>query len=291
MNKTNKIILGALILGLAGILILIGGLKGRTSSAKEVLPNLTTDILKVGRADSIILETEGKVMVIDTGEEDDGQELLDTLAEKQVEEIEVLVITHYDKDHVGGADILLENVPVKKIILPDYVGVSTDYADFMAVLEKLGQEKEMEVIKLTENTEFELGTAHIKIEPPSSYEIPEGVAEYDNDLSLITTVTHGANKLLFMGDAEKTLIRDWLSKGSASDCDFLKLPHHGVYTSALTELMDAVTPESCVITNSDKNPADTKTLELLKMYGIKTFETRYGDVRITSDGARVRAEQ
>ena len=52
----------------------------------------------------MILETGGKVMVIDAGEEDDGAELVTYLKERNLSQVDVLIITHYDKDHVGGAD-------------------------------------------------------------------------------------------------------------------------------------------------------------------------------------------
>lgn len=59
------------------------------------------------------------------------------------------------------------------------------------------------------------------LEPPASYEAAEMTDALDNNFSLITTVTHGENTLLFAGDAEKSRLREWLFRGSVRACDFL----------------------------------------------------------------------
>ena len=272
-------------------LVFMGSRQAKAKDAADKLPLLETNILKVGQADVIIL-TEGKdALVIDAGEEEDGVELVETLTEKGITQVETLIITHFDKDHVGGADVLLEQMPVKKVIMPDYVGTSTEYTDFLKTLEAKAKEEEISVSKLTEDVTLDFGTSSVLIETPASYEIPEGNAEYDNDFSLITTVTHGKNVLLFMGDAEKKLTREWLDKGSAVDCDFIKMPHHGVYSSSLLELLDATKPQYAAICSSDKNPAQDKTLELIRTMGATALETKNGDITITSDGIDIKVVQ
>ena len=253
----------------------------------DKLEPLTVSVLKIGKADAIVLKTGENCLVIDAGEEDDGEELCEFLTNSGISRVNALIITHHDKDHVGGADTLLERFPVDRIILPDYEGVVIDYFEFLDALKAKGLTAE----RIDKSIEFELGTAHILVEPPTSY--PEAVsgAEIDNDCSLVTTVTHGKNRLLFMGDAEKTRIRDWLASGTAQQCDFMKAPHHGVYNTALAELFEAVRPKYAVICDSDKNPAETKTLELIKSFGAEVFETRFGRLTVISDGVNLELRQ
>ncbi|MDO4555742.1 MAG: MBL fold metallo-hydrolase, partial [Lachnospiraceae bacterium] len=66
------------------------------------LPILTVTILKVGKADAIMIQTEDKVMMIDTGEEDDKDKLAIFLKQENISKVDYLIITHFDKDHVGG---------------------------------------------------------------------------------------------------------------------------------------------------------------------------------------------
>ena len=256
-------------------------------SDAEKLEPLTVSVLKIGRADAIVLQTGENCLVIDAGEEDDGEELCEFLTKNGISRVNALIITHHDKDHVGGADTLIERFPVERIILPDYEGVVTDYFEFLDALKA----KNLTAERIDKSVEFDFGTAHVLIEAPTEYPSVRDGVEIDNDCSLITTVTHGKNRLLFMGDAEKTRIRDWLASGTAQQCDFIKAPHHGVYNTALAELFEATRPKYAVICDSDKNPAETKTLELVKGYGTEIYETRFGRLTIISDGVNLELKQ
>ncbi len=237
---------------------------------------LEARFLKVGKADAIVLICQDKTMVIDCGEEDDGKEVLAYLKSRGVKKVDVLMITHFDKDHVGGADTLVEGIKVESVLLPAYTGSGTEYTDFMEALGKAGINPE----NVTENMNLTLGSASILVEPPASYEIPANVEEYDNDFSLIATVEFEGKRLIFTGDSEKKRIREWLAGGSAAECDVLKIPHHGVYNKALEELLSVTKPSHTVICDSKKNPADAKTLELIRKIGADCMQTQYGDITI-----------
>lgn len=243
--------------------------------------------LKCGKADAITVFCGGQTMVIDTGEEDDGEKLLQTLKSTGADHVDVLIITHFDKDHVGGADKLLSEMEVKEICLPDYEGAGTDYEEFTALLE----EKDLSVTRLQEEISFAFGSAMVLIEPPASYEITDPGSEYDNNFSLITTITHGDNTLIFMGDAEKDRIREWLSAGKDRTCCLIKVPHHGVYNKAVKELAQAAKADYAVITDSAKNPADAKTLAAFEEYGTKILSTKDNTVRAVSDGSLLEISQ
>lgn len=268
----------AMLLGVAVCVLLF--LKVGNLSGGERLEPLKVTLFRLGKADAIVVQNGEKAAVIDAGEEEDGEEIAAFLAKQGISRIDALIITHFDKDHVGGADTLIEELEIGQILVPDYLGDSTEYSDFVHAMEQ----KAITPQRLNESAEFKLGNADVLVEPPLSYEIPEGVIEYDNNFSLITTITHGENRLLFTGDIEKQRIREWLSEGNTVQCRFLKFPHHGVYNKALQELLEAVSPEYTVICDSNKYPADTKTLELLKQYNVQTMQTSYGNVTVVSDG-------
>jgi beta-lactamase superfamily II metal-dependent hydrolase len=222
-------------------------------------------------------------MLIDCGEEDDGQEVVDNLTEQGVQKVDVLIITHFDKDHVGGADSVVKMIPVDRVLQPAYEGTSAEYDDFLTAME----EAKITPENVTQTQTFQFGQASITVEPPASYEIPDGKGEYDNNFSLITTVELGAKRLVFTGDAEKKRIREWLSSGTAQPCDFLKVPHHGVYNKALPELFETLHPAYAVMCDSAKNPADDRTLELLKQCRASTYQTKDGDISIVCDGESI----
>ncbi|MEG1782060.1 MAG: MBL fold metallo-hydrolase [Oscillospiraceae bacterium] len=275
----------SIILCLATCLSLVGC--GAKEPQPEPLSPLEVSILRVGKADVIVLISGEEVMVIDAGEEEDGEELIEFLSQQGLSHIDTLIITHFDRDHVGGGDSVVEELLIGQVIIPDYEGVNPEYSDFMDSL----QEKNITPVALTEPMEFTFGESKVTVEPPLSYDLSNEKGENDNNFSLITTVVHGENRLIFTGDAEKQRIREWLSQGTAAPCKFLKMPHHGVYNSALKDLLEATTPEFAVICSSNKHPADEKTLELLKEYKVNAKQTKDGDVSITSDGYKIEIHQ
>ena len=264
---------------IAACLLNLAACGGQPAAQSEPL---TVNLLKVGKADAIILFCADQVMVIDTGEADDGRELCSFLRMQNVQKVDTLIITHFDRDHVGGAALLADTYPIGTVLLPAYEGSGEAYLAFPAALDRA----EIAPRYLTEPLGFSFGGAEVLVEPPLSYE-PLNSGEVDNNFSLITTVVHGQNRLVFTGDIEKQRIRQWLAAEEVPPCDFLKMPHHGVYNSALDERLDALSPSCAVICSSGKNPAEDKTLQLLARHGVSVLETRDGNVTVTSDGEQL----
>lgn len=289
MEKRRKrgICLLLILLLLAGSLV--GVWRKQKEKQNEVLPTdaVKVTLFKVGKADAIVLEKEKYTMVIDAGEEEDGEEIVTYLKSQGKDTVNDLVITHFDKDHVGGADTLVEDLHVHRAIIPNYQGQTVEYSDFIQAL----KEKKVDTKALNENMEFTVQDMNVLIEPPLSYELSENIVELDNNFSLITTITHGTNRLVFMGDAEKQRIREWLKIGEAGKCDFLKVAHHGVYETELTTLLDRLKPECAAICTSHKNPADKETLEELKKRKVRYFETKDGNITVISDGKDLELHQ
>lgn len=275
--------LAALAAALTALLLLVGC---APRTGPELAP-LTVTLLKVGKADAIVAYSGSHALLIDAGEEDDGEEVVEFLRKHNITQVDALVITHFDQDHVGGADTVLEEVPVDRVYVPDYENTHPEYLDFLAAAEGSA----VPVERLTEPVNLRFGDAEVLVEPPASYEIPDEAEDFDNNFSLITTIQHGDNRLVFMGDAEKRRIRQWLADSSPEPCDFLKVPHHGVYNKALGALFEALSPRYSVICDSAKNPAEYKTLELLKQYCPDVFETKDGNVTVVSNGSLLEVRQ
>lgn len=273
------------VLAAAGILVGLSGIE--STQGQETHTPLKVTFLKVGKADAIVCQCGKETMVIDTGEEEDGEELVAFLKDRGVFWVDILMITHYDQDHVGGADTLLETMDVGEILVPDYEGTSMEYLDFLMAAEQKG----MTPVRVKTLTRRTLGEVQMIIEPAAPFKTEKKEVELDNHFSLITTMLHGENRLLFTGDAEKQRIREWLKGEQAVDCDFLKVPHHGVYHTALEELIQTVSPEYSVICSSKKNPADVQTVELLKKYNSYVFETKDGNITLVSDGKKLEMKQ
>ena len=282
-SKTRRTLLmilaAAVCLGL--IILMVHMQQNRIGEEK-----LKVTVLKVGKADAIVLQSAGKAMVIDTGEADDSEKIVKFLKEAGITDIDAMIITHFDKDHVGSAGAIAEQCNVGKVLVPDYQGSGEEYESFMNAMK--AAMIELEPVK--DPLEFSFGETTVKIEPPLDYDvdlIADAVEDFDNTMSLMTTVTCGEKKFLFAGDADRRRIKEWLSNTEVGHVDFLKVPHHGLFNAELEHLLEVTTPDYAAITCSKKNPADETTLEMLVKHGVNVFQTRDGVITAVTDGTKI----
>ena len=271
---------------LSAIILILCGCQNRNDTAEAKLPEVTGNfdftILKIGQADAIILRTANHSVIIDCGEEDDGNEILEYLQTNGIKTVDYLFITHFDKDHVGGAAKVIENVNIKNIITPDYEGTNAEYESYQASAEQ----KNITPILLTENMSFTLDDVLFEIFPPLKKAYKEG----DNDFSLAIAATHGENTFLFAGDAEEERLTEIMSQ-TGKEYDFLKVPHHGRYNKKTKSFIKAVKPSYAVITCSKKNPAEEETVSALENEKCNIYYTKDGDVNVTSNGYKIEITQ
>jgi beta-lactamase superfamily II metal-dependent hydrolase len=244
---------------------------------------MTVTVFSAGKADAILIETQDGNVLIDAGLEENRAQLLEDLAQRGVSELEALIITHFDKDHVGGADAVLETLKVNHVYTTWQSKSSDDITSYEQALFSAGLKAA--VMKGTQT--FTLGGAIFTIYGASdAYEEDES-----NNSSLIVHVSFGKKSYLFMGDAQDERIEEFLSYGEA-DADFLKVPYHGHYQDSLEELISAVTPEAGVITNGTDEPSEKeikKTVKILEAAGSAVYETLNGtvEIRCTQEGFTV----
>jgi len=286
MNKMIRMAVFLLVIVLASSLVLFScsdsaresgaaSDAGEDGSADDV--HLNVYFFNAGKADAIALTTENHTVIIDAGEKGFGSTVLDYLSAEQREAVDYLVITHFDKDHVGGAAKIINSVPVSNVLQSNSVKESDEYEKYTEALESSG----ISPVTVRDSLTFELDGVVFTVDPPAQ-------EEYENDpsnnSSLILTVECGARRLLFTGDAENDRMAEYISKGLAVDCDLMKVPHHGRWDKNLSELVLMTAPEYAVITSSDSEPEDEKTVALLEECGVETFYTRIAPVIVTCDG-------
>lgn len=221
----------------------------------------------IGKADSILLQYDGYNVLIDAGEQDDGADVVEELAARNVEKLDLFLVTHFDKDHIGGADAVIAHVPIDRMLVPNYVVDTKQYQQMQVAM--TAQNVTAEV--LTEDITFTLGDA--------TFIVWVSTIAYDgndNEQSLITKVLYDGASLLFMGDAEEEWLKALTLSGRNLTCDVMKLPHHGVYDENLDALFLLTLPSYVLVTDSEKNPMEEETEDILKF-----FETEY---RCTKDG-------
>ncbi len=251
---------------------------------------LTLDFYKIGKADAVLIRgtnADGTPfsVLVDTGEADDAPEITEKIKASGVDSLNYLILTHFDKDHIGGLPAVLAEIPTENILMPDYVGEGEPYEAMTALFENGSYPTQV----LTEDTQFTLGKTQFSVSVPKQDTYAK---KQDNNASLVVTVTHGTQILYLAGDAESLRQKELISELSAAgitETALLKVPHHGVYNDGIDAFFAVCNPAHAIITCSDKNPPDPETLSYLNALDTKTYLTADGDIRVvcTEDGITV----
>ncbi|MBQ6119319.1 MAG: MBL fold metallo-hydrolase, partial [Clostridia bacterium] len=210
-----------------------------------------------------------------------GEDVLACLRARGVPRLDALVITHYDKDHVGGAAAVVNAVPVKQVYLPGYEGHSKYYTALMKAL----VENDLPYRQVKEDVSFALSGVSIAVYASAVEYVYDGTKEgNDNNVSLVIAASYGQDSYLFAGDLEKAGISAYLEAGRGA-FDVVKMPHHGSKKKNTDDFIADVQPKIAVITDSAADPAEAETLELLADAGADVYRTgQLGTVVITSTG-------
>ena len=249
--------------------------------------SMLVEVLKLGKADCIIITSNGRTVMIDAGETDDKSNIFSKLILDKIEKIDYLIITHFDKDHIGAVPALLETYPVECIIEPDYQPLEPLIDEYTAYKSALASSSST-IMTLKDDFSFTLGDMSFEIRGPKGVDYSEH--SIDNNNSLLVGLTHQGNSFLFAGDIEKYRIIDVLAEG-IGHYDFLKVPHHGVNDSQSKEFINAVSPKYAVITCSEKNPADIVLIEKLKSIKAEVYMTYDGIVYAISSPSGLEVKQ
>lgn len=257
-------------------------LTGCSAPAPEAaLPELKVTFLDVGAADCIVLQTDGHAAMIDTGNQGDAQYILDFLSAEGIGSLDFLLLTHLDKDHIGSADVLMENIPIGTIYAPDYVKGNKQYDQYIAALDKLNiaPEHPNQPVALT------FGAGDLTLLPGEKQ-----VYAQSNDYSILARLTYGEIIFLFAGDAEAERLSEYLA-ASPQPVDVLKVPHHGRKNANSEKFFTALSPKTAIITCEKKDMPDAAVLSFLKSLGTKIYGTVDGTVTLTTDGTRYTVSQ
>ncbi|KUP06047.1 hypothetical protein Q73_09760 [Bacillus coahuilensis m2-6] len=248
-------------------------------------------IVDVGQGDSIIIDlprNEGVIMIDTGGIVSFGEEIerasiykltLDQfLNSKGIGAIDLLLLTHGDYDHIGGAKDLILDRKVKELVY------------------STGSEKVEEMQKILKVAETR-GVIHRPIRAPFKWETPSSTFQllhpsddqYEgNNDSLVILAELGGVKWLFTGDLESEG-ESVITKKYEIDADVLKVGHHGSHTSTSLSFLKEVSPEYAIISAGKNNSfghPHKDVVERLKAEGVTILSTREnGGITYTFTGS------
>lgn len=240
---------------------------------------LEIHVIDVGKADAILIRSQGHAALLDAGTVLDGMNVVNYLTRFGVEDLDYAIVSHPDEDHVGGMSEVLWNKPVKVLVQNNDPGKaeSPHYSDLQTAARRLS----VECRRAEAGDSFWLGAACFTVLGPISY------GDSANDNSLVIRLDCGDFSALFCGDAEKAAEKELAASGADLRADLLKVGHHGSETSSTQEFLDKVRPKYAVISvGRDRNKLPRESvLRRLEEMGAQVFRTDVsGDVVFQYDG-------
>ena len=255
-----------------------------SSETEETEGSLVVNFIDVGQGDSILITQGDHHMLIDGGENDQGTKVQSYIQANNIKELEYVVGTHPDSDHIGGLDVIIYKFDCKNILMPEYSKDTKTYEEVIASVETKGYK----VTHPSAGDTFALGDASVEVLSPQ-----EGAdyGENANDYSIALKVTYRDTSFLFTGDCEEAAEEDMLNSGYDLSADVMKAGHHGSNTSNMRELLEKVSPETVVIScgeGNDYGHPRAEVLNNLRSMGVKVFRTdEQGTIVAVSNGSEI----
>jgi beta-lactamase domain protein len=230
----------------------------------------------VGQADSTLIKYKNKTMLIDAGNNEDGKNIVKFLKDKGISKLDYIVGTHYDEDHIGGLDDIIENFDIGKFYLSNGGELGPNYYN----LEKAAKKKNLTITIPKVGDKIDFGYVDMEVMAASKFD-----GKNDNNASIVIQAKYGSRKYLFMGDLEKQeeAKRKW------NEVDVLKAGHHGSNTSSTQEFLNQVKPKYVFVSAGKNNKyrlPNVKAMERIEKTGAKIFRTDVNESSfwLTSNG-------
>ena len=241
-------------------------------------------VFDVGNADSAILKTpKGKYVMIDTamapfrGVSNAKTIMEEYFKDKNIKELELLIITHFDADHCGGAKDILNDLKVNKVYIQNSNPPESKGKEIINILKdkqiKYSVAKNNEII-YKENG-FSIKTFSANLSGKTD--------KIDNENSIITLVNSNNASAIFMGDSGVLGYEKY--KNNLGSIDIFKIGHHGAKDVVNKEMLNRLNPRYTIIStgyNIYGHPSP-ETLEFLKAGKTKVYTTKdLGAIRISN---------
>jgi len=240
---------------------------------------LRITFLDVGQGDAALLQVPEGAILVDQGPPE--AKVAQQLRGLGVRHLAAVVLTHPQRDHIGGAEDVIRRLAVDRVLDPR-LAVSGPYERAaLAAAAKRG----VEVDETRAGAAFRLGRLRIRVLWPDR---PGSPTEDPNRLPIVLLASYGEVDALLTADAETDVTARLLSQ----HVEILKVAHHGSadpgLASELRELRPAVAVISCGFGNDYGHPRPSTVAALRASPGLSLFRTdEDGQVVVESDGRRI----
>ena len=225
------------------------------TAPRPSLGEFTVLAADIGQGNALLVQTTNHSLLYDAGprfsrESDAGQRTLVPLLRALGEKLDLLIVSHRDADHIGGAAAVLKMQPQAKL------------------LSSIELDNELQKVRLAERCiagkkwqwdgiDFEI--LHPKAQDYDSPQKP-------NAMSCVLRISNGRQIVLLSGDLEASQEQRLVSDRAELKADVLLVPHHGSKTSSTPEFLDAVKPTIAIVQSGYRNRFQHPVPEVMARY-------------------------
>jgi competence protein ComEC len=269
----------------AALLLLAGGwLWVRPAPAWEQPGGLRVTFLDVGQGDAVLLETPSARVLVDQGPPEAN--VAAQLAGMGIRALSALVLTHPQRDHVGGAADVIRQLRVSVVLDPELAASGPEHDEAIAAATERG----VPVRMVRVGSEFKASGLRLRVLWPPDPGLP---SEDPNLNAVVLAASYGEIDVFLPADAES----DVTARLHLDAFEVLKVAHHGSEDPGLEDELRVLRPRVAVISagrNNDYGHPRPETLAALAtVSGLAVYRTDvHGRVVVESDGRglRVRTE-
>ena len=270
-------------LGAVGALVLVAFLAGAWRLVPRGLPppdGVRITFLDVGQGDAVLVQTATATVLVDQGPPE--ADVADQLRRLGIERVSLLVLTHPQRDHIGGAADVLARLRVDTILDPKLPVASTEERAALAA----ARAERVPVIVARAGRSYRLGQLRLRVLWPDDPGLPH---EDPNENATVLLVSYGRIDALLTADAEAHVT----TRLRPPPVEILKVAHHGSADPLLPALLRLVRPRVAVISVGERNdyghPTPSTLAALATAPGLRVYRTDL-DGRVTIEADRTRFE-
>jgi competence protein ComEC len=240
---------------------------------------LRLTMLDVGQGDAILVEAPGAAVLVDQGPPE--ADVAGQLRRLGLRSLTAIVLTHPQRDHIGGAASVLRHLRVATVLDPALAVRGPEYDDAMGA----ARERDVPVVPVREGDTFAIGRLQIDVLWPEGSGLP---GEDPNLNAAVIKLRFGATDVLLTADAESDVTR----RLRLHRTEILKVAHHGSEDPGLPDLLRTLRPRLALISVGEGNDYDHPRPEtiaaLAAVPGLVTARTDLdGRVVVESDGRTI----
>ncbi len=198
-------------------------------------------LLPVREGMAMLLCSGGSSVLVDAGRH--PLEALRALAALRVRDLDALVLTHADEDHVGGAEAILGRLRVGALVLSR----AAEDEPSLAPLRRMARRRAVRESWVAAGHGVRLGSIRADVIWP-----PQGTSLRGNDSSLVLRVHMAGAQMLVTGDIERLAEAHLVASRAPLGAQFLQVPHHGSRTSSTPAFLSAVSPRIALVPTGER---------------------------------------